>query len=179
MQTCLSANKDTKGTILAICLLFYCLQQHSAMGQESAAASTDPSKVGESSDMTRRWHHWRLGINATIFDKVNKLAKESRRRGSFFLTGGYGTGAATVTYAVTRDFRVTNIRLIESSGNDDFDSLVLKAVRLLPENRSDLAFPDGATEKSVSNSGTFDSQSLINHRLYHYGDFGPRRRNVP
>ncbi len=65
--------------------------------------------------------------------------------------------------------RITNLKLVQPSGNEAFDRAVWDSVRAL-EGTSILKFPDRSQRKFVTQAGGVKTSDHTENRYYHFGD---------
>ncbi|GEM_PF-771925 len=108
-------------------------------------ARTDPDATPE---MQLAWDAWHHRVAQAIFERFN-----------FFATKAFGTNpmlVARVAYVVTREGRITNVRLVQRSPNIMFNALILQCVKSMDGNSAVLQFPQGSQRMTVDKFGSFD-----------------------
>jgi hypothetical protein len=102
----------------------------------------------DSSVETKRlWDDWHKRVSLWISVRFNKEAQNSFK-GSSALHCRLG-------YMVARDGRVGNIRVLESSGNPLYDTMLVSIIKSLAHDPV-LSFPPNSRREFVEKSGTFD-----------------------
>ena len=78
--------------------------------------------------------------------------------------------ACKVSYTVTNDGDVKEIKIVEPSPNVMFNLLVTAVVKSLSTDKELLAFPDGSRRAKVEKSGTFTQNFGVEGFRYKTGD---------
>ncbi|HEY9792303.1 MAG TPA: hypothetical protein V6D22_18010 [Candidatus Obscuribacterales bacterium] len=133
-------------------------QAHVYEGQVDFA-NTDAT-ISETA-LSIEWDHWRNHVVHAAWTKWGELLAGGLSIGPLKVSAGNGPGhnfpvgtRATFHCSITRDRRIEDLSLTESSGDPQFDRLVLASVRSLQGSRA-LSFPKGSQRASVEQSGTF------------------------
>lgn len=113
----------------------------------------------ESAETKAAWDDWHRRVALQVFARYSSMvAAEFKDSKPLF---------AQASYLVAKDNQIVEARIVHSSGNVRFDTLVVTAINSLNGN-SILKFPVDAPPNSVKKSATFTMNAGMR------GDFGPR-----
>jgi hypothetical protein len=107
----------------------------------------DPNDPDQTQELQLLWDMWHKRVAAVIFDRYNFFAKAAFKF-SPPLT-------AKVSYSVTRDGRIQNIRLDQAATNPLFNILVTQCIKSLDGDAATLQFPPTSRRMTVQKYGTF------------------------
>lgn len=115
--------------------------------QQAKAAPANPDDPDSTPEMQLLWDAWHRRVAGEIFTRFNMFAKAAFRFSKPL--------RAVVTYRVTRDGKVENVQLAQSSTNLFFNLLITQVVKSLNGNAALLQFPPGSRRQVVDKSGVF------------------------
>lgn len=118
------------------------LRDEAKLMSEFDSKTKDPDS---STKMLLAWDEWHRAVNNAVFVRFDKLAKKQwpdKPR------------ASQVTYTVTCDRTINNVRIVQKSPDVAFNSLVFVVLRSMNGDKL-LDFPKGSHRQSVEKSSTF------------------------
>ncbi len=110
----------------------------------AAAAPVDPDMTPE---MQLAWDIWHQRVAQAIYQKWN-----------FFASAAFKYSpplAARAIYTVTRDGRITDVRLLQRSPNIMFNALILQSIKSMSGDLALLQFPSGSHRTTFYQTATF------------------------
>jgi hypothetical protein len=112
--------------------------------QQPAASPADPDSTPE---MRLLWDAWHRRVAEAVFVRYSSLANAA-----FANSPPIGAIAA---YSVSRDGRISNVRLNQKSGNPMYNAIVLMAIQSLNGNLAILQFPPNSRRMNMEKLGNF------------------------
>jgi hypothetical protein len=106
--------------------------------------SQDPDN---SPEMQLAWDEWHKGVATAIYKRFDFMAQRAFKYSKPL--------AAYVSYTVTKDGKIGNVRLQQKSTNVAFNAMVLLVVGSMSGQSDLLAFPAGSQRATVDQSGMF------------------------
>lgn len=100
------------------------------------AESDNPDSRSEN-----KWHDWHAQLQLSLRDKFVQIFGKLKGALSNKLV-------ARASFRVSRDGKVTQVKIVESSFNAQFDSIAIESIKALEGNPA-LKFPEGTTKKFV------------------------------
>ncbi|MCI0353029.1 MAG: TonB C-terminal domain-containing protein [Acidobacteriales bacterium] len=125
-------------------------------------APTDGSAADQTPDMQLAWDAWHERIAAVLFNRFNFMAKAAFQYSPPL--------ACRVSYTVTRDGQVKDIKMLEPSPNIPFNLLVTAVLKSIGGDKDLLKFPEGTRRTEVEKSGTFTQNYGVEGFKYTTGD---------
>jgi len=122
-------------------------QPQFSMLPPEALPSYKPADPDASPEMQLAWDQWHRRVAEAIYQLFNAMAQLAFRYSRPL--------AAYVSYTVTRDGRVLNIRLQQKSPNVAFNAMILLVVNSISGQKELLAFPPGSHRMTVDKGGMF------------------------
>lgn len=146
--------------------------------QEAKSLEGNISVVAEKEENSIIWDRWRNKVHRAIWARFCRLLAG----GDAFMLGNtvfklgdaakpsfpLGTRASYVC-TVSRDRNLLEAKITKSSGNQEFDELVLKSVRSIRE-KGLLRFPEGTKRESVTLSATMFTTKNGNYEDKQFND---------
>lgn len=127
----------------------------------SAEAATN-ALTAEDQELLIEWDKWRNRVSKKVWLKLNEQLTGGLcfNLGGILISTGEGSGyrfrkGIEVSYMceITRDRRITNLRVTHPSGDPTYDNLVLACVRAL-DGKKYLEFPEGSRRTRVKTAAT-------------------------
>jgi hypothetical protein len=129
------------------------------LGSRSGTLDNDPEKSGT---MLLQWDAWHKQLAQAIYQRFNRLAQSKFKKNVPLM--------CRVSYVVTGDQTIENVRVLQPSTNPAFDELVVTVVNSMVHHPY-LQFPRGSQRHSVERSGTFTlNQAASTGFEYQKGD---------
>jgi TonB family protein len=127
-------------------------------------------------DVLVEWDEWRNNVVRAAWSNWGKALEGGISIGTFKLAfGGHRTTVfqdgtnATFQFRVNADRRIEDIRITHSSGDEQFDQLVLNSVRAL-DRKAVLQFPSDSRRKFIEQACTFRICGSTNFQEGRFGD---------
>lgn len=106
-----------------------------------------PSNMQDGPDMVVAWDMWHRRVAEEVYIRFKNLATTA-----FPDSEPLG---CSITYSVTRDGQITNIKIVSKSTSDLFDKMVFQVVKSMNGNPC-LQFPAGSRRQLVDKGGNFE-----------------------
>jgi outer membrane biosynthesis protein TonB len=118
-----------------------------AAQEAGSSAGANVANVDDSADMQIAWDQWHRRVAAAIYQRFETMAHMAFKHS--------GPLAAYVSYTISNDGRIVNVRLQQRSNNAAFNTLVLLVINSLAAQPDLLHFPTGSHRMTVDKSGMF------------------------
>lgn len=132
-----------------------------AVAGEQNPNTPETGDPDQSASMKLLWDTWHHRLAETIYFRFSKLSKL-----------GFNNSmplSCSASYVVTRDGRITNLKLLSKSPNFLYNTMVMEVLQSL--NRDPvLSFPPGSRRMMVDKSGTFSNNYGREGHTYLQGD---------
>lgn len=125
----------------------------------NAASSKDPDS---SPELQLAWDAWHRRVAEAIFQRFNFFARAAFKYSPPL--------AVRVSYVVTKDGQVKDVKLLEKSANVMYNGLVLQVVKSIAGDTALLQFPQGSRRQTVEKFGTFTQNYGTEGFRYTTGD---------
>ncbi|HEY9711912.1 MAG TPA: hypothetical protein V6C72_00490 [Chroococcales cyanobacterium] len=106
----------------------------------------NPADPDSSPEMRIAWDAWHKRVAEAIYVRFTASANKFFPRAQL---------AASAAYTVTKDGRITNVRMLQKNWNPIFNAMIIASISALDGQAQFLAFPPGSRRASVEKSGTF------------------------
>jgi hypothetical protein len=114
---------------------------------QQANVEADQADPDKSPELQLAWDQWHRRVANAVYERYNAMAqmafKYSRPLGVY------------VTYVVTRDGQITDVKLQQKSPNVAYNTLIILVIKSLSGQKALLQFPQGSKRFSVDKGGTF------------------------
>ncbi len=120
---------------------------HSLGAQQDQQPAANPADPDSSPEMRLLWDAWHRRVAEAVFVRYSSLANAA-----FANSPPIGAIAA---YSVSRDGRISNVRLNQKSGNPMYNAIVLMAIQSLNGNLAILQFPPNSRRMNMEKLGNF------------------------
>ncbi len=118
-----------------------------AQAQQQPQQMSNPSDPDSTPEMKLLWDAWHRRVAEAVFIRYSSLAN-----------AGFANSppiAALAAYSVSRDGRISNVRLNQKSPNPLYNACVIMAIQSLNGNLAVLQFPPNSRRMSVEKLGQF------------------------
>ena len=105
-----------------------------------------PVDFDRTSEMILAWDKWHKEVASAIYERFNENAQANFRHSPPLKT--------QISYMVAKDGRIGNIRILEPSNNQIFNTMLVSVIKSMAHNPV-LEYPAGSRRQFVEKSGTF------------------------
>ena len=109
--------------------------------------SAASQEMEEGPEMQVAWDAWHRRVGEAVFNRFNQMAKAAFKYSDQL--------ACKVSYTVTRDGQIKDIKVLDQSPNIMFNTLVTTALKSLSGDIDLLQFPEGSRRQEVEKIATF------------------------
>jgi hypothetical protein len=141
------------------------VSQQEQMPQQQGRTQTDgdPNDPDSGSQALKlAWDQWHHNVAQAVYQRYTTYSNLAFSHSPPM--------SVTVSYTVSRDCQVSNIRLMQKSPNLMYNTLILTVVKSLNGDVGLLTFPQGSRRQSVEKAGTFSVNTGIEGFKYLTGD---------
>ena len=129
-------------------------------GTQTTGNPNDPDANSQALQLA--WDQWHHNVAQAVYQRYTSFSNMAFTHSPPL--------SVSVSYTVTRDCQVQNIRLTQKSPNFLFNTLILTVVKSLNGDTGLLTFPQGSRRMSVDKAGTFSVNYGIEGFKYLTGD---------
>ncbi len=126
---------------------------------QQANVGANQADPDSSPELQLAWDQWHRRVANAVYERYNTMAqmafKYSRPLGVY------------VTYVVSRDGQISDVRLQQKSPNVAYNTLIVLVIKSLSGQKDLLRFPEGSKRFSVDKGGTF-TQNYGNTQGFKY-----------
>jgi hypothetical protein len=131
--------------------------------QQGRTQTDDPNDPDSGSQALKlAWDQWHHNVAQAVYQRYTTYSNLAFSHSPPM--------SVTVSYTVSRDCQVSNIRLMQKSPNLMYNTLILTVVKSLNGDVGLLTFPQGSRRQSVEKAGTFSVNTGIEGFKYLTGD---------
>ena len=130
--------------------------------QNQPQTAANPNDPDSSPEMQLAWDAWHHRVAEAIFQRFNFFARAAFKYSPPL--------AVRVSYVVTRDGQVRDVKLLDKSTNVMYNGLISQVVKSIGGDTALLQFPSGSRRQTVEKFGTFTQNYGAEGFRYTTGD---------